>query len=228
MPAALTARRLETIKPGKSRREIPDGYLPGLYLVVQPTGGLTWAVRYRHHGRTRKLTLGRYPVLDLKAARELGAKALRAVAEGRDPGREKTRRAAPAAKDNSVEHLVEQFISRHCARRLRPGPAHEVERILRKHVLPAWRGFVVSEITRADVRALVEPMESTPVQANRVYKIVRRMFSWAIEHDLAAVSPCAGMKAPFAETPRDRVLSDPELSLIWQAANTLGGSRKGC
>jgi integrase len=223
MPTALTARKLETIKPGKSRREIPDGYLPGLYLVLQPTGERSWAVRYRHHGRTRKLTIGKYPVLDLKAARELGAKAMRAVAEGVDPAREKSRRAVPAARDSSIEHLVEQFISRHCARRYRPGPAKEVERILRKHVLPAWRGYVVSEVTRADVRALVEPMEATPVQANRVYKIVRRMFSWAIEHDLAAVSPCTGMRAPFAEQARDRVLPDPELLLVWQAAETLGG-----
>ena len=87
MPAALTARRLETLKPGKTRREIPDGYLPGLYLIVQPSGERSWAVRYRHHRRPRKLTLGKYPVLDLKAAREHGAKALRAVAEGIDPAR---------------------------------------------------------------------------------------------------------------------------------------------
>jgi hypothetical protein len=141
MPTALTARKLETIKPSKSRREVPDGYLPGLYLVVQPSGERSWAVRYRHHSRTRKLTLGRYPVLDLKAARELGAKALRAVAEGRDPGREKTRRALPAAKGNSIEHLVEQFISRHCARRYRPGPAKEAERILQS--IYSRRGVVL-------------------------------------------------------------------------------------
>jgi integrase len=163
-------------------------------------------------------------VLDLKAARELGSKALRAVAEGRDPGREKTRRrASPAAKDNSIEHLVEQFIARHCARHYRIGSARETERILRRHVLPAWRGFTTSEITRADVRALVEPMESTPVQANHVYRKVRRLFSWAVEQELVAASPVAGMKVPFPETARDRVLSDFELLLVWQAAEMLGG-----
>ena len=78
--------------PGRARKEVPDAYLPGLYFVVQPTGAKSWAVRYRHAGRPRKHTLGPYPRIDLKAARELGAEALRVAAEGRDPGRGKTPR----------------------------------------------------------------------------------------------------------------------------------------
>ena len=89
MARALTVRTIETLKPVKERREIPDAYLPGLYLIVQPSGAKAWAVRYRHGRRPRKHTLGGYPAIDLKSARELGAKALRTVAEGRDPGQEK-------------------------------------------------------------------------------------------------------------------------------------------
>jgi integrase len=225
MPAALTARKLETLKPGKKRREIPDGYLPGAYHVIQPSGSRGWIVRYRFHRRPRKLTIGRYPAIDLKTARELAAKALREVAEGRDPGREKARRRAGPVKDSSVDYLVNQFVAKQCALHYRPGPAKEAERILRKHVLPKWRGWAVSEITRSDVRDLVEPMAKTPVMANRTYKIVRRLFSWAVEHgDLGiAASPCTGMRAPFKEEERERVLSDPELLLIWKAAGALGG-----
>src|SRR6516162_3967631 len=107
MGRALTVRAIEAIQPPAARREIADRYLPGLYLVVQPTtGAKSWAVRYRHNGTTRKLTLGAYPAIDLKAARGLGAKALRAVAEGRDPAREKI--AARTAKADSVEHVVEE------------------------------------------------------------------------------------------------------------------------
>jgi hypothetical protein len=79
---ALTVRTIETLKPVKERREIPDAYLPGLYLIVQPSGAKAWAVRYRHGRRPRKHTLGGYPAIDLKSARELGAKALR-IAEGK-------------------------------------------------------------------------------------------------------------------------------------------------
>ena len=85
----LTVRSVETIRPSAERREIPDGIMPGLYLIVQPSGAKSWAVRYRHQGQPRKHTIGSFPTVDLKTARLLGGKALRAAAEGRDPGREK-------------------------------------------------------------------------------------------------------------------------------------------
>ena len=54
-----------------TRVEIPDAVVPGLYLIVQPTGVKSWAVRYRVGRRTRKLTFpGRYPVLSLAKARD--------------------------------------------------------------------------------------------------------------------------------------------------------------
>ena len=57
--------------PTRSKRlEIPDGTVTGLYLVVQSSGARSWAVRYRHHGRPTKLTLGPYPRLGLGEARE--------------------------------------------------------------------------------------------------------------------------------------------------------------
>ena len=73
--ARLTIRSVEAMKPGPARQEIPDSFLPGLYLIHQPSGAKGWAVRYRHQGIPRKLTLGSYPGLGLKDARELAAKA---------------------------------------------------------------------------------------------------------------------------------------------------------
>ena len=62
----MTAAGVERLKPDPAKRlELPDGLLPGLYLVIQPSGAKSWAVRYRHEGRTRKHVLGRYPMLDL-------------------------------------------------------------------------------------------------------------------------------------------------------------------
>jgi Arm domain-containing DNA-binding protein len=108
--ARLTVRSVETLRPSIDRREIPDDYMAGLYCVLQPSGAKSWAVRYRHQGVSRKLTLGSYPALGLKDARELAAKALRTVAEGRDPGREKI--LARAAKADSVDRVVEDFLER--------------------------------------------------------------------------------------------------------------------
>jgi integrase len=222
--ARLTIRSVEAMKPRPVRQEIPDSFLPGLYLIQQPSGAKGWAVRYRHQGVPRKLTLGSYPALGLKDARELGAKALRAVAEGRDPGREKI--LARAAKADSVDRIVEDFLERHVRRSNRPRTAQETERLLRQHVLPRWRGRMVHEITRRDVLDILDRVVDggAPIAANRVFAAIRKFFNWCAARDIIAASPCAGVKPPTAERARDRVLSDEELRLVWRAADKLGGT----
>jgi integrase len=222
--ARLTIRSVEAMKPKPVRQEVPDSFLPGLYLIQQPSGAKGWAIRYRHHGQSRKLTLGGYPALGLKDARELGAKALRAVAEGRDPAREKI--LARSTKDDSIEHIVEQFLERHVRRSNRPRPAQETERLLRQHVLPRWRGRMVREIARRDVLEILDRVvdSGAPIAANRVFAATRKLFNWCVARDILAVSPCAGVKPPTAERARDRVLTDDELRLLWQAADKLGGT----
>lgn len=218
----LTVKAVEAMRPATDRREIPDDYMAGLYLVIQPSGARSWAVRYRHQGVSRKHTLGSYPAIDLKAARGLAGKALRAVAEGRDPGREKI--LARSAKADSVEHIVEEFLERHVRRSTRPRTAQEYERLLRQHVLPHWRGRMVHEITRRDVLNALDRVvdRGAPIVANRVLAVVRKFFNWCVARDIIVTSPCVGVKAPTVERSRDRVLSDEELRLVWKAADKAG------
>src|SRR3954468_12494216 len=89
MAKSLTARSIEQVKPGAKVREVPDGALPGLYLVVQPSGTRSFALGYRHVGRTRNMTLGRWTAFSLGEAREAARVALHAIAEGRDPAIER-------------------------------------------------------------------------------------------------------------------------------------------
>ena len=89
MAKALTTKAIENLKPGSSRREIPDGEVRGLYLQIFPSGKASWAFRYRAGGRTRKLTIGPSPELGLKDARDLARKAHLAVASGQDPAEQK-------------------------------------------------------------------------------------------------------------------------------------------
>jgi hypothetical protein len=219
MAKGLTVRAVEAAT-AKERREIPDGYLRGLFLIVQPTGAKSWAVRYRHQGRSRKHTLGPYPALDLKNAREIGAKALRAVAEGRDPGREKAQFRQP----NSIELVVEQFLALHVRQFNRPKTARETERLLRRYVLPHWRGRSIDNIARRDVIEVLDRVveNGTPIMANRVLAATGKLFSWALSRDILAASPCAGVKRPAKERPRERVLTDDELKLVWEAAEQIG------
>src|SRR6185312_13645837 len=86
MAVRLTDRVVQQAKAGSARTEIPDALVPGLYLVVQPTGVKSWAVRYRLGRHSRKLTLkGRYPILGIQMARDAARKALESVSDGADP-----------------------------------------------------------------------------------------------------------------------------------------------
>ena len=192
--------------------------MPGLYLVVQPSGARSWAVRYRHHGKSRKLTLGGYPIFNLAQAREAAAKALRVVAEGRDPGRERQE-----ARADSVEAIAAQFIERYCKRHNRPRTIATNEAMLRRYVLPRWRGRTVRDIKRRDVAALVDGVAlEYPIAANRVLAVVSKMFNWALACDIIEISPCTGVRRPSAERSRERVLSDDELRQVWHGAVALG------
>ena len=62
----------------------------------------------------------------------------------------------------------------------------------------------------------------TPMLANRVYSITRKLFGWAVEQEIIEVSPFVGLKAPAEESSRDRILTDQELRLVWRAAGQMG------
>ena len=70
MAKAFTSKSVEALKPDPIKRlELPDAAMSGLYLVVQPSGAKTWALRYRHAGKPAKLTLGKWPVMGVADAR---------------------------------------------------------------------------------------------------------------------------------------------------------------
>jgi integrase len=217
--AKLTSKAVENIKPTAARQEIPDALLPGLYLIVQPSGARSWAVRYRYNGQSRKHTLGPYPVIDLATARALGTKALRAVAEDRDPALERQEQRA-----NSVAAVVAEFLAKHGQRNYRPRTFQEAQRLLQQNLVARWGNQPLASITRKQLRDMLDQLvaNDTPMLANRVHSIIRKLFGWAVEHEIIAVSPFVGLKAPAEEKSRDRILTDQELHAVWHAAGQLG------
>lgn len=130
----LTDAAVERFKPGKKRREIPDAKAVGLYLVIQPSGTKSWALRFRRSKeRKAKLTLGRVdfsgqelkgdPVvgqpLTLAAARALAADIHRQRALGTDVienhkvAKRRRRIETEQAAANTFGVLVRQFIEEH-------------------------------------------------------------------------------------------------------------------
>jgi integrase len=229
MAKTLTVQSVERFKPDPNKRlEVPDGLLPGLYFVLQPSGVRSWAVRYRHRGKPRKLTLGPYPVLDLGTARARGREALQVVALGRDPASEKqeTLKAARLAEPgaDTIASIVATFLDRHARAKTKANTADDTERLFRLHVLPQWGERCIQDITRRDVIALLDGIvdKGTPITANRTLGAVSKLFNWSLDRAIIETSPCIRITRPSQEKSRDRVLTDDELRLIWKAA-----SRKG-
>ena len=90
----------------EKRRELADGKITGLYLVLQPSGAKSWALRYRAAGKPAKLTLGPYPTLDLANARKRAQEALGEIASGKNPAADKkVVREAQRAADSTADRV---------------------------------------------------------------------------------------------------------------------------
>lgn len=228
MAKDLTPLAIDKLKPGPARREVPDGKVRGLHFVLQPSGRRGWAYRYRNAaGKPAKLTIGKYPDLSLEKARRAAELAAAKMAEGNDPAVEKavSKAASRKPKDHElVEIVVERFLDRHARPKTREATFRETKRILEKEVVGRWRGKPLSIITRGDIHALLDEIvdRGSPIAANRSLGAIRPLFRWAVERDIIKTSPCEGVRPPSAPKERDRVLSDAEVRLVWQAAQRLG------
>ena len=222
MAKQLTALAVENAKATDERREISDGR--GLFLVVQPSGAKSWCLRYRRKAdrKPRKVTFD--GPLTLAEARAKAAEAMLKVRAGGDPAAEKSgakaaeKKAAADRAVDTVEKIVAQFIELHAKRKTRSW--RTTERVFKKDVVAKWQGRNIHDIKKRDVIALLDAIAADrPIQANRIFAGLRRLFSWCIERDILAVSPCAGVKPPAPERQRDRVLSDAEVVALWKATD---------
>jgi len=85
MASKLTARKVETAKPGK----YSDG--GNLYLIVSETGSRKWVLRFTWRGRPKEMGLGSAASVPLAEAREKAASARRKIAQGLNPIDERRR-----------------------------------------------------------------------------------------------------------------------------------------
>ena len=221
MPKPLTARGIEAAKPGPKRREIADPALAGLRLVVQPSGAKSFAFRYSIAGKSRKLTLGKWPTMTLAEARDEAMEAARSVQRGDDPAAakaEEKRRRAQAEQDqrDTFAALFDLYGRRKLAK-LKAGDT--VRCVLHKHVMPQWADRKVPELTRRDVIDLLDEVADTGrvMTANRVRAYLSAFFTWCVQREVIETNPVTGTQRVAAETSRERVLSDDETRWLWLA-----------
>lgn len=222
---ALTAKQVENLKPTTSRQEIADGALQSLYLIIQPTGAKSWAVRYRHGGKPCKLTLGRYPELSLSDARVRAREALLSVSEGHNPAREKAqRREGRRTGADLAPAVFDDFFDRYVSKRNRPSYQKEIKRIIDRELKPRWKEKSISAISKKDVVNLLDETtdRGAPIMANRIRALLSKFFAWAIERDIVTRSPVESTRAPAAEATRERTLDRREIRLIWLGCEKAG------
>jgi integrase len=225
MAKALTATGIEAAKPGASRREISDGGQDGLFLIVQPSGAKSWALRYRADGKPVKLTLGRWPAMTLAKARGAAAEALDASKAGDDPATKKRAEKVARLEANLSERdKVKTLIGQYDKLRLKHLKSRAtVRRELDRFVVAAWGERNIQSIAKRDVIDLLDEIVESgrAVSANRVRAYLNTFLNWCVERDILVMSPATGVKRVTKESSRDRVLSDDEIRWLWQACGDL-------
>lgn len=214
---SLTQRSIEALRPAETAYRISDQRCIGLAVRVAPSGIKTWdlAYRIRSSGKTRRLSLGRVCDVSLEKARDRANELTSAARTGRDLIAEEEERRAAAASRLTVEKLIELYVKRRVAGRLRT--AKEIESRLKRALLSIMDRHA-EDIRRRDLRELFDHCADRGIEreAERRRQTVGAMFRWALSQDIVEMDPTAGLKAYDPGTPRDRTLTVNEIELLWK------------
>jgi integrase len=198
MRVQLTDRFCASAKSAEAQTDYFDESVSGLALRVTSRGTRSWTLLYG--SPRRRITLGRYPSLSLASAR---ARAIE-VKDGRSAG--------------TISALAEVYLR--SINGLRSAP--EIERRLRKDVLPIIGHIPLGELHRRDVTRVIDgKIGSAPIAARRVFEDVRTMIRWAVARGDLDHNPIDGMVGPAISKPRDRVLTDGEIRVLWAELDRL-------
>lgn len=180
----LTDVAIRNAKAGSKPTKMTDGL--GLFLLITPTGGKLWRLKYRLDGREKLLAIGAYPQISLSDARKRRDDARALIAQGKDPSREKQReklRSRLQAADTFSAIATE-----YCAKRRRdgekgwsPGTATRSEYLL-SLLNPSIGRMPIAEIEPRDVLASIQKIERRGrlESARRTLQLASAVFRYAV------------------------------------------------
>lgn len=209
----LTDRTVRSEKPSDRQRDVWDTTLTGFGLRISPGGKKSFQILYRHNRLQRRMAIGPYPAMSLAEARKWAKNLLTEVAKGHDP-------AADRVTNRNAEtfgELAPDYVKYHSKRKKRSW--REDERIINVELLPAWKSRKAKEITRREIRDLVQGIadRGAGVMANRTLSLIRQIFHYGVENDWLELNPCQRIPKPGVERQRDRVLNADEIRDVWAA-----------
>ncbi len=179
MKTNLTDTFIKSIKPPKKGYAYYyDAKFPGLCIRASFTSGMAWVVQKKvKSGRRIVTTLGSYPAVTLKAAREQ-AYAMQSEAEAGIDRIEAAKQAeaakrAEALAARSVKDILEIYVATHIVQNLKPGQARK-DRIaqLQTH-LAKLADQPIATVTRAHLQSIVDAKaaEGKPVTPAELFLI---------------------------------------------------------
>jgi integrase len=198
MRLQLTDRFCASAKATAVQTDYFDAAVSGLALRVTSQGTKSWSLL--HGTPRRRVTLGRYPSLSLAGAR---ARAIE-VKDGRSAG--------------TIAALAETYLRASNGKR----SVREIERRLRRDVIPVIGHIQLPELHRRDVTRVIDAkLADAPITARRVFEDIRGMVRWAVSRGDLDHNPIDGLRGPPISKPRTRVLSDQEIRAIWKGLSEL-------
>lgn len=191
----LTATSIKNAKPGAKPLKLFDG--GGLFLLVVPSGGKWWRLKYRFDGKEKLLSLGVFPEIGLKDARDRRDEARKALANGFDPSAQ--RKAVKASRlergANSFEVVAREWIAKRTPS-WAASHASKVAARLEKDAYAWIGGRPVAELKATDVLSVIRRVEERGAldTAHRVLENCGQVMRYAIATGRATHNPCGDLR----------------------------------
>lgn len=201
--AVLSDRTLKALEPPLSGQTTYwDDNLGSFGVRVSQGGAKSFVVVYGPN-RTRK-TLGRYPTVSLKQARDKAKELLAEFTLGIETQRSITWKKAR-----------ERFLQ-DCERKNKPNTVAYYRKRLDAHFKFGQRNL--SDISKQDVLQRIRRINTSSSEQHHAFVIARTLFNWAIREDLLSSSPLQNVKGFKPAQARERVLNEQELQAVWTEA----------
>ncbi|WP_261505743.1 tyrosine-type recombinase/integrase [Burkholderia multivorans] len=224
----LTPLKLNAAKPQAKAYKITDG--GGLFVRVSPAGTKTWCYGYAFADKRKEVTLGQYPEVSIKDARDRHFAARQQIAQGIDPAaakrdeKEAMKRAAEASA-----YVFKTFAARWMAERLANASDVYRRKVLQRldlHVFPLIGTKQIEDVTPRDVLGIIERLSAKPHTAEKVRGTVSAIFDFGIAKLVIDRNPAAPFKGEITRPPHKhhRHLSEKELGTFWNALATFDES----
>ena len=193
----LTASDVANAKPKAKPYKLGDAR--GLFLLVQPNGGKWWRLKYRRPdtGAGNLLSMGVYPDVSLRQARERRDAARKLLADGIDPGtqRQADKAARRLAAADSFEVIAREFIAQRLADKAESHRS-KVQRRLELYVFPYLGKRAVSAVTAPEIRTVLHRIESrgTHETAHRALQNIGQVIRYAIATGRTEFDPTPSLR----------------------------------